>query len=94
MTGITINGPISDYGDNQSILSRNIIGYEFYLKKKSNGIACHFDFEGISRDEWRNIYIKTNGNTSDILTKPLPSGEKKSKICGQLLYHLYNVPTI
>ena len=32
--------------------------------------------------------INTNLNPSDLLTKNLPSGEKRNRFCGQLLHHL------
>ena len=33
--------------------------------------------EGTARDEWRATYINTNDNRSDLLTNPLPHGEKR-----------------
>ena len=92
MMGIRINGPAFVYGDNQSVLANTMVP-DSSLKKKSNSIAFHFVQEGTARDEWRTTYIETDENTSDILTKPLPSGEKRRKFCGRLLHHLYTAPT-
>ena len=38
--------------------------------------------------EWRTTYINTHNKLSDILTKNLPSGEKRSKSCKQVLHLL------
>ena len=91
MMDIKINGPAFVYGDNQSVLANTTVPY-LPLKKKSNSIVFHFVYEGTTRDEWRNTHIKTNGNTSDMLTKPLPIGEKERKFGGRLLHHLYAAP--
>ena len=91
MMGIRINGPAFVYGDNQSVLA-NTLSPDSSLKKKSNSIVFHFVREGIARDEWRTTYIETDENTSDILTKPLPSGEKRRKFGKRLLHHLHSAP--
>ena len=90
MMGVKINGPAFVYEDNQSVLA-NTTGPDLLLKKKSNSITFHFVRKGTARDEWRTAYIKTNKYTSDMLTKPLPSGEKRRKFGGRLLNHLYVV---
>ena len=46
------------------------------LKKNMNSPSYHFVREGCARDEWRTAYVNTNLNLADLLTKPLPSGEK------------------
>ena len=91
MMGISINGPTFVYGDNQSVLA-NTSGPDSALKKKSNSIAFHFVREGTARDEWRTAYIQSDENTSDLLTKCLPSGEKRRKLRGRVLHHLYTAP--
>ena len=55
----------------------NTKGLDLSLKNKSNSIVFHFVQEVTARDEWRTTYIKTNDNTSDMLTKHLPSERKK-----------------
>ena len=64
------------YGDNQSVLANTTIP-DSTLKKKLQSIAYHFVREGAARDEWRTTYVNTNENEADLLTKQLPSGEKR-----------------
>ena len=85
MFGIQCQEPTFVYGDNQSVLANTSIP-DSQLKKKSNSIAYHFIREGCARDEWRTTYVKSNNNVADILTKPLPSGEKKSRFVCMLLW--------
>ena len=87
MTGIACNTPAYIYGDNHSVLANTTMPHSM-LKKKSNSIAYHFVREGSARDEWRTTYINTHENRSDILTKPLSFGAKRTKFCGMLLHHL------
>ena len=87
MFGIPVDEPAFVYGDNQSVLA-NTTNPSSQLKKKSNSIAYHFVREGTARDEWRTTYCLTHDNTSDLMTKPLPSGEKRSKFVGELLWWL------
>jgi hypothetical protein len=63
-------------GDNQSVLVNTTIP-DSTLKKKSQSIAYHFVWEGAARDEWRTTYVNTPNNEADLLTKLLPSGEKR-----------------
>ena len=87
MMGIACLDPAFVYADNQSVLANTTMPMSM-LKKKSNSIAYHFVREGCAKDEWRTTYVNTHENPSDILTKPLPSGEKRSKFCRLLLHHL------
>ena len=91
MMGINISGPTFVYGDNQSVLA-NTSGPDLALNKKSNSITFHFVQEGTARDEWRTVYIESDENTSDLLTKCLPSGEKQRKFEGRILHRLYTAP--
>ena len=68
------------YGDNKSVLVNLAIPHS-QLKKKSNSVAFHHAREGSALDEWRAIYINTHENITDLLTKNLPSGEKRTKFC-------------
>lgn len=83
--------PAYIYGDNQSVLA-NTSRPESTLKKKSHSICYHFVIvrEGCARDEWRTSYVNTHDNVSDLLTKPLPSGEKRTKFVSMILHHLYD----
>ena len=88
MMGIPVNNPCFIYGDNQSVLWNTSVP-ESTLKKKSSSVAYHFVREGVSRDEWRTSYIKSNDNPSDILTKPLPAGINRYKKVRMVLYDIY-----
>ena len=87
MMGITVNEPAFVFGDNQSVLA-NTTSPASTLKKRSNAIAYHFVREGCARDEWRTAYINTHENVADLLTKPLPSGEKRTRFIRMLLHHI------
>ncbi len=75
MMGITVDEPAFIFGDNQSVLANTTAPASTVLKK-SNATAYHFVREGCARDEWWTVYINTHDNVADLLTKPLPSGEK------------------
>jgi Reverse transcriptase (RNA-dependent DNA polymerase) len=88
MMGIPVNGPAYIYGDNQSVLANTTIP-DSTLKKKSQSIAYHFVREGSARDEWRTTYVNTHDNEADLLTKQLPSGEKRRNFVRRLLHHIF-----
>ena len=88
MMGISCDEPAFIFGDNQSVLANTTMPHSV-LKKKSNSIAYHFVREGTARDEWRTTYVNTNFNPADLLTKPLPAGEKRTRFVQMILYHLY-----
>ena len=85
MFGIQCKEPTFMYGDNQSVLA-NTTAPDSTLKKKSNSIAYHFVREGCARDEWRTTYVNTSDNPADLMTKPLPSGEKRNRFVRMLLW--------
>ena len=58
------------------------------IKKKMNSLSYHFIREGCARDEWQTAYINTHLNCADLLTKALPSGEKRSYFVRKFLYWL------
>jgi hypothetical protein len=89
MMGIPCEGLAYVYGDNQSVLANTTIP-DSTLKKKSQSIAYHFVREGAARDEWRTSYINMHDNESDLLTKVLPSGEKRKGFVRRLLHHIYD----
>jgi hypothetical protein len=88
MMGIPCEGPAYIHGDNQSVLASCGIP-DSVLKKKSQSIAYHFVREGAARDEWRTSYVNTNDNKADLLTKLLPSGEKRKGFVMKLLHHIF-----
>ena len=85
MLGIPCTSPALVFGDNQSVLANTTVPTS-QLKKKSNSIAFHFVREGSARDEWRTAYVNTHENPADLLTKPLPSGEKRSSFIRSMLW--------
>ena len=85
--GIPCTEPAYIYGDNQQVLENTTMPH-YVLNKKSNSIAFQFLREGSAKDEWRTTYINTNKNPADMMTKPLPSGDKRTKFTRMLLYHL------
>ena len=87
MMGIPVNLPTYIFGDNQSVLS-NTSKPHSTLKKKSSSIAFHYVREGTARDEWRIAYLNTHHNPSDMLTKSLPGGEKRSRFTSYVLHYL------
>ena len=76
MMGIPVEDPTFIFGDNQSLLANTAMPKSQY-KNKTQSIAYHFVREGCAHDEWRTAYISTHENVADLLTKPLPSGEKR-----------------
>ena len=88
MMGIPCSGPAYIYGDNQSVLANTTIP-DSTLKKKSQSIAFHFVREGAARDEWRTAYVNTHDNEADMLTKVLPSGEKRKGFVRMVLHHIF-----
>jgi hypothetical protein len=87
MLGIPVNGPAFIFGDNQSVLA-NTTNPGSQLKKKSNAICYHYVREGCARKEWITAYIKSEHNVADLLTKPLPSGEKRFYFVKMILNYL------
>ena len=87
MFGIPCEGCTYVYGDNKSVLVNSSLPHST-LKKKSNPIAYHFVRDGSARDEWRVTYIRSHDNPADLLTKALPSGEKRDKFVGMLMHHI------
>lgn len=90
MMGIPCEGPAYIYGDNQSVLANTTIP-DSTLKKKSQSIAYHFVREGVARSEWRTTYINTHDNEADLLTKVLPSGEKRRGFVRNLLHYIFDI---
>ena len=87
MMGIPCVGNAYVYGDNQSVLYNGSLP-DSTLKKKSNSIAYHFVREGCARDEWRLAYISTHDNVADLMTKPLPAGDKRMGFIRMVIHHL------
>jgi hypothetical protein len=88
MMGTPCVGLTYIHGDKQSILASYGIPVSI-LKKKSQSIAYHVVREGAARDEWGTSYVNTNENEAHLLTKSLPSGEKRKGFIGKLLHHIF-----
>ena len=88
MMGIPVAGPVYIQGDNQSVMANTTIP-DSTLKKKNQSIAYHFVREGAARDEWRTAYVNTHDNDADLLTKLLPSGEKRKGFVRNILHHIF-----
>lgn len=87
MMGIPVEGPTYVFGDNQSVLCNTSMPHSS-LKKKSSSIAFHYVREGVAKDKWRTAYLNTHDNPSDMLTKSLPGGEKRTKFISMLLHYV------
>ena len=88
MLGISCDLPTFVYGDNKSVLCNTTIPGST-LKKKSHSLAYHFVREDCARDEWRTAYVNTHLNPADLLTKNLPSGEKRRRFVRMVLHHIF-----
>ena len=66
------------YGYNQAVLSDTMMP-ESTLKKKTQSITFHHVRDKTAHVKWRMTYINTYENFSDIMNKPLSSGEKRLK---------------
>ena len=86
--GIPCEGPVYVYGDHQLVLA-NTSNPDPMLKKKSQSIAYHFVREGTTRNKWRTTYVSMHDNEADLLTKTLPSDEKRKGFVCNLLHHIF-----
>ena len=86
--GIPVEGPVYIESDNQSVLANTTIS-DSTLKKKSQSIDYHFVRESAARGEWRTPYVNTHENEADLLTKQLPSGEKRKGFVRNLLHRVF-----
>ena len=84
---IPVDEPAFIFSDNQSVMANTTMP-ESTLKKKKQPTSYHFVREGSACDEWQTAYINTHENVADMLTKHLPSGEKRWKFVRMLLHHL------
>jgi Reverse transcriptase (RNA-dependent DNA polymerase). len=87
MMGIPVGSPTFVFGDNQSVLANTTRPHSI-LRKKSASIAYHFVREGVAKDEWRTTYLNTHLNPSDLMTKSLPGGEKRTRFTAYFLHYL------
>ena len=83
--GSPVTNPVYIYGDTKSVLC-STTAPNSQIKKKSNSVAYHHCREGVALDKWRTCYLHTDENVSDMMTKPLPPGEKRDRFCKCLFY--------
>ena len=88
MMGAPVEGPAHIHGDNQSVLANTSIP-DSTLKKKSQSIVHYFVRVGVACDKWRKAHVNTHDNPADLLTKPLPTDAKKTKLVMMLLHHIF-----
>ena len=83
--------PFSDicfvYGDNKLVLHNTTLP-ESNLNKKSNSIAYHAVREGVAIGEWISGYEPTYTNVSEFLTKPVPDGERRTRLVRGVMYYI------
>ena len=79
MIGIPFSDPCFVYGYNKSVLYNTTLP-ESTLKKKSNSIAYHAVREGVATGEWITGYGTMDTNVSDLFTKPIPGGERRTSL--------------
>ena len=76
---VPFSDPCFVYGDNKSVLYNTTLP-ESTLKKKSNSIAYHAVREGVANGEWITGYVSTYKNVSYLLTKPVPGGDRSTRL--------------
>ena len=85
--GIPVIGCSFLYGDNQSVLCNTCIP-DSTLKKKNHAIAYHFVRELVAKEEWVTVYIKSENNAADTLTKTIPEVDRRDRFMGRYLFEI------
>ena len=85
---ISVEGPAYIEGDNQSVLANTTIP-DSTLKNNIQSISFRSIIEGAAQDECRTTYVNTDYNEAGLLTKRLPSGEKRKGFVRNLLHHVF-----
>ena len=87
MFGIQVEHPAYVFGDDQSVLFNSSKPHSV-LKNESSRISYHFVRERVTKNEWRTTYLNTHLNPSEMCTKSLPDGEKRTRFTGYFLHCL------
>ena len=69
--GVTSEWPTPIHVDNQAALAMGAAGADS-SRTKHIDVHCHFVRQQVMRGVTRLVYVPTNDNLADILTKPLP----------------------
>ena len=85
--GIAIDLLPSIFDETQSVLPNTSLPYS-KSKKKISRIACHSVNKGLSKTECKKMYLNTDLNTSYMLTKSSPGGEKRKIIPSFVLHYV------
>ena len=88
MMGIPFYDPWFVYGDNKLVLYNTTLP-ESTLKKKRNSIAYHAVREVVATGEWLTGYEPIDTNVSDLLTKPVPGGERRTHLVRGVMYCIW-----
>ena len=87
MMGIPFSDTYFVYGDNKSVFYNTTLP-ESTLKEESNYIADHDVREGVVPVEWITGYEPTDTNVSDLLTKPVPGGKRRTRLVWGVMYYI------
>ena len=83
--------PFSDtcfvHGDNKLVLYNTTLP-ESILNNKRNFIAYHAVREGVATGECITGYEPTDINVSDLLTKPVPGGDKSTRLVWGVIFNI------
>ena len=88
MMGVSHEGPVCLYGDDQSALA-NDNALESELKKNSSYLSCDLITERVAMDYYRTLHVDTHDDEAELLTKVKPFGEKRHRFVRKLLIHIY-----
>lgn len=63
------------------------------MKNENSSIVFHFVREGVAKKKWKTIFLHTDSNPSDMLTKSLQGGSKRTKFTSKVLQYVadYNL---
>ena len=75
------------YGDNQYGLCNTCIP-DSTLNKSNHAIAYHLVREGVAREEWVTVYVKSENNAADPLTNTTPEGGRRDQLLGHHPYEM------
>ena len=87
MMGIPFSYLCFVYGDNKLVLYDTKLP-ESTLKNKRNYIAYYAVREGVATGDWLTVSEPTDTNVSDLLTKPVPGGKRRTRLVWRVIYYI------